>query len=66
MNNSEFNEKQHKNEVRLLEARLKGIAAIIELGDVRLLASDGLCGGQPPILTLAEWKQMYRLATGEK
>lgn len=33
--------------------------AIIEMGDQRLLASDGPAGNQPPDLTLAEWCQLY-------
>ena len=33
--------------------------AIIERGDLRLLASDGPAGGQPPELSLAEWRDLY-------
>lgn len=33
---------------------------IIELGDQRLLANDGPAGGQPPAISLNEWKQLYR------
>ena len=32
---------------------------IIELGDHRLLASDGPAGNQPPDLSLAEWRELY-------
>lgn len=32
---------------------------IIETGDERLLQSDGPAGGQPPELTLAEWRELY-------
>lgn len=34
---------------------------MIEAGDDRLLASDGPAGGQPPDLTLAEWRTLYQL-----
>lgn len=33
--------------------------AIIERADARLLATDGPCGGLPPDMTLAEWKELY-------
>lgn len=42
----------------LLDAINKA-CAIIELGDQRLLASDGPAGGQPPDLTLKEWRTLY-------
>ena len=32
---------------------------IIERGDERLLGQDGPCGGLPPDLSLAEWREMY-------
>jgi 3-deoxy-D-arabino-heptulosonate 7-phosphate (DAHP) synthase len=53
--------------VREIEAskRLERIAELIELGDRRLLVSDGPCGNQPPQLTLKEWREIYLLATGE-
>lgn len=46
-------------------ARLAEIARIIELGDQRLLAADGPAAGQPPDLTLDEWRRIYELANGE-
>lgn len=39
---------------------------IIELGDERLLASDGPAGGQPPDLTLAEWGTLYATLNGAR
>lgn len=44
--------------------RLDAIAEILELGDRRLLASDGPAGEQPPDLTLDEFRRMYLLAKG--
>lgn len=38
---------------------LRRCVDIIELGDQRLLASDGPAGGQPPDITLAEWRELY-------
>jgi hypothetical protein len=35
--------------------------ALIELGDQRLLASDGPAGGQPPDLSLEEWRTLYKM-----
>ena len=32
---------------------------IIETGDDRLLAADGPVGGQPPDISLEEWREMY-------
>lgn len=34
---------------------------IIEVGDQRLLASDGLAGNQPPDISLVEWRRLYKL-----
>ena len=34
--------------------------AIIETGDQRLMAGDGPCGNQPPDISLAEWRKLYR------
>ena len=39
---------------------------IIERGDDRLLASDGPCGGQPPAITLDEWRELYRVLDRER
>lgn len=47
---------------RQIEGLLKAInaaCAIIETGDQRLLAGDGPAGGQPPDLSLAEWRKLY-------
>lgn len=33
---------------------------LLELGDDRLLAADGPCGGQKPDLTPKEWGKVYR------
>lgn len=34
-------------------------AGIIEVGDQRLLASDGPAGGLPPDISLTEWRRLY-------
>lgn len=44
--------------------RLEQIARIIEVGVQRLLMCDGPAGGQPPDISLAEWRRMYQLAIG--
>jgi hypothetical protein len=46
-------------EAERLRAAINTACAIIELGDQRLLASDGDAGGQPPELSLAEWRTLY-------
>ena len=43
-----------------LLAAIDAACAIIETGDNRLLASDGPAGGQPPDLSLTEWRTLYR------
>lgn len=40
-------------------AAITKACGIIELGDERLLASDGPAGGQPPDLNLQEWRELY-------
>lgn len=45
--------------------RLKQIAEIIERADQQLLASDGPAGDQPPPISLADWKEIYRLTQFE-
>lgn len=40
---------------------LRQACEIIEMGDARLLASDGPAGNQPPDLTLDEWRQLYSI-----
>lgn len=52
-------------EIEQLNARLNAIAEIIRVGDQRLLAADGPCGGQPPDISLGERYRMYLLATEE-
>lgn len=42
-----------------LLAAINKACGIIELGDQRLLAGDGPAGGQPPELSLAEWRTLY-------
>lgn len=43
-----------------LRAALNAACGIIEIGDQRLLASDGPVNGRPPELSLAEWRKLYR------
>jgi hypothetical protein len=50
------NKEAHLN---VLLGAVNEACAIIELGDQRLLASDGDAGGQPPDLSLAEWRKLY-------
>jgi hypothetical protein len=38
---------------------LERACGIIETGDRRLMASDGPAGGQPPDISLREWRTMY-------
>lgn len=38
----------------------KTVCTMLELGDGRLLASDGPAGGQLPDLTPLEWGRVYR------
>jgi hypothetical protein len=45
--------------VEQIKEQLNIACAIIELGDQRLLAGDGPAGGQPPELSLAEWRKLY-------
>lgn len=52
------------SQIERLERRLAAIAELIEGGDQRLLAADGAVGGQPPQLTLDEWRQIYEMAKG--
>lgn len=40
-------------------ALLAEAVGIIEVGDQRLLASDGPVNGQPPDISLAEWRRLY-------
>jgi hypothetical protein len=52
-------------EIADLTLRQRRIAEIIELGDRRLQAADGPCGGLPPDLMLDEWRELYRAAVGD-
>lgn len=54
--------------VRLVEAQspeatmrkaIEKACTIIEMGDQRLTALDGPCGNLPPVLSLAEWRELY-------
>ncbi len=44
-----------------LEEAIAEACGIIEVGDQRLLASDGPAGNQPPELSLREWRRLYRV-----
>lgn len=44
-----------------LRRAIQRACEIIEMGDQRLLAQDGPCGNQPPQLSLAEWRDLYRI-----
>lgn len=46
-------------EVERKDEALREACEIIELGDQRLLAGDGPAGGQPPELSLSEWRKLY-------
>lgn len=45
---------------RLLKKDAEIVTEMLELGDHRLLASDGPCGGQLPDLSPEEWGKVYR------
>lgn len=47
--------------LRLFIAAVNRACDIIERGDRRLLASDGPAGNQPPDISLAEWRTLYRV-----
>ena len=49
-----------KERVLKMESAINDACEIIEQGDLRLLASDGPAGGQPPDISLLEWRKMYR------
>ena len=36
------------------------VTRMLELGDTRLIANDGPCGGQLPDLSPEEWGKVYR------
>jgi hypothetical protein len=48
-----------RGRVAALTKAIEEACGIIEVGDQRLLASDGPVNGQPPEITLAEWHRMY-------
>jgi hypothetical protein len=48
-----------RGEIAALRTAITAACLIIETGDNRLLASDGPAGGQPPDLSLAEWRKLY-------
>ena len=47
------------------DQRLAEIANLIEMGDMRILASDGSCEGRTPELTQKEFRRLYLLAKGK-
>ena len=47
---------------RTVREAAQTIVDLLELGDTRLLAGDGPCGGQPPSLSAAEWGRVYEAA----
>ncbi len=49
----------HK-ELRLLQRDCRIVRDYLEIGDQRLLADDGPCGGQLPRLSPEEWGKVYR------
>lgn len=52
-----MNETRHIKEMKK-DAEI--VARMLELGDTRLMASDGPCGGQLPELSPDEWGKVYR------
>lgn len=53
--------RRYRNRVKALQKAIRTACEIIETGDQRLLANDGPCGGQPPDISLDEWRRMYRV-----
>lgn len=51
---------EYKRKLDALVTAVDTACQLIELGDQRLLASDGPAGGQPPDLSLGEWRQLYK------
>lgn len=51
---------------QLMDDAIQEACGIIELGDQRLLASDGPAGNQPPDLSLAEWRRLYGILDGAR
>lgn len=48
-----------KDERERLASLLREAGGIIEVGDTRLMASDGDAGGRPPDISLREWRRLY-------
>jgi hypothetical protein len=49
-----------KQELAALKKDADIVMQMLELGDQRLLAGDGPCGGQLPDLSPGEWGKVYR------
>lgn len=49
-----------RHDLHSLIAYMERAQTIIETGDQRLLANDGPAGNQPPDISLAEWKDIYK------
>lgn len=49
-----------KNLRRNLKKDAQIVTRMLELGDTRLMACDGPCGGQLPDLSPTEWGKVYR------
>lgn len=50
---------RYRSRIAALVKAIDEACGIIELGDQRLLASDGPAGGRPPEISLEEWRRMY-------
>lgn len=50
---------RYRSRIAALTKAIDEACGIIEVGDQRLLVSDGPAGGQPPELSLAEWRKLY-------
>lgn len=51
----------YRKRVAELQKAIRIACGIIEVGDQRLLASDGPLNGQPPDISLAEWRRLYQV-----
>jgi len=49
-----------RRRLAMVENYARTVAGLLELGDDRLLASDGPAGGQLPDLSTEEWRDVYR------
>lgn len=52
-------QKRPSRRVRSMRSAINRACEIIETADARLLATDGPCGGLPPDMSLAEWRELY-------